>query len=103
VPKGARRGPAVVWSAGVVLVGLHCSLACAYGAAVGPFVFDCETERRHSCTETWRWYLMVVGIEVELCSVEVVCSWSAVLLPVCLRFACEVCSLGSGLPVWLVA
>ncbi|MQL70264.1 hypothetical protein Taro_002558, partial [Colocasia esculenta] len=30
---------------GVVLVGLHCSLTCAYGAAVGPFVRDCETER----------------------------------------------------------
>ncbi|MQL82248.1 hypothetical protein Taro_014717 [Colocasia esculenta] len=30
---------------GVVLVGLHCSLACACGAAVGPFVRDCETER----------------------------------------------------------
>ncbi|MQL97793.1 hypothetical protein Taro_030491 [Colocasia esculenta] len=23
--KGARHGPAAVWSAGVVLVGLHCS------------------------------------------------------------------------------
>ncbi|MQM21128.1 hypothetical protein Taro_054162 [Colocasia esculenta] len=30
---------------GVVLVGLHCSLACACGVAVGPFVRDCETER----------------------------------------------------------
>ncbi|MQL83237.1 hypothetical protein Taro_015734 [Colocasia esculenta] len=30
---------------GVVLVGLHCSLACACGAVVGPFVRDCETER----------------------------------------------------------
>ncbi|MQL74865.1 hypothetical protein Taro_007207, partial [Colocasia esculenta] len=30
---------------GVVLVGLHCSLACACGAAVGPFVRDYETER----------------------------------------------------------
>ncbi|MQL77188.1 hypothetical protein Taro_009603 [Colocasia esculenta] len=30
---------------GVVLVGLHCSLAYACGAAVGPFVRDCETER----------------------------------------------------------
>ncbi|MQM17107.1 hypothetical protein Taro_050075 [Colocasia esculenta] len=29
------------------VVGLHCSLAllCGYGAAVGPFVRDCETER----------------------------------------------------------
>ncbi|MQL96140.1 hypothetical protein Taro_028812 [Colocasia esculenta] len=45
VPKGARHEPAAVWSVGVVLVGLHCSLACACGAAVGPFVRDCETER----------------------------------------------------------
>ncbi|MQL77775.1 hypothetical protein Taro_010182 [Colocasia esculenta] len=30
---------------GVVLVGLHYSLACACGTAVGPFVRDCETER----------------------------------------------------------
>ncbi|MQL98999.1 hypothetical protein Taro_031712, partial [Colocasia esculenta] len=29
----------------VVLVGLHCSLACACGPAVGPFGLDCETER----------------------------------------------------------
>ncbi|MQL99795.1 hypothetical protein Taro_032518, partial [Colocasia esculenta] len=29
----------------VVLASLHCSLACACGAAVGPFVLDCETER----------------------------------------------------------
>ncbi|MQM07908.1 hypothetical protein Taro_040755 [Colocasia esculenta] len=58
---------------GVVLVGLHCSLACACRAAVGPFVRDCETERRHSCTETLWWYLVVVGVEVELCSVEIVC------------------------------
>ncbi|MQL78543.1 hypothetical protein Taro_010969 [Colocasia esculenta] len=45
--RGARHGPAAVWSAGVVLVGLHCSLAllCGCGAAVGPFVCDCETER----------------------------------------------------------
>ncbi|MQM02908.1 hypothetical protein Taro_035677 [Colocasia esculenta] len=28
VPKGARHGPAAVWSAGVVLVGLHSFLAC---------------------------------------------------------------------------
>ncbi|MQL98768.1 hypothetical protein Taro_031482 [Colocasia esculenta] len=29
----------------VVLVGLHCScLYCGCGAAVGPFVLDCETE-----------------------------------------------------------
>ncbi|MQM17067.1 hypothetical protein Taro_050033, partial [Colocasia esculenta] len=56
----------------VVLVGLQCSLACACGATVGPFILDCETERRHNCTEILRWYLMVVGIEVELCSVEVV-------------------------------
>ncbi|MQM16879.1 hypothetical protein Taro_049841 [Colocasia esculenta] len=33
---------------GVVLVGLHCSLACACGAAVGPFVRDCETDSKRS-------------------------------------------------------
>ncbi|MQM05590.1 hypothetical protein Taro_038402 [Colocasia esculenta] len=40
------HGPTAVWSAGVVLVGLYCSLALLYGcgAAVGPFVHDCETE-----------------------------------------------------------
>ncbi|MQL95816.1 hypothetical protein Taro_028489 [Colocasia esculenta] len=30
---------------GVELVGLHSSLACACGAAVGPFIPDYETER----------------------------------------------------------
>ncbi|MQM18075.1 hypothetical protein Taro_051059 [Colocasia esculenta] len=71
VPKGVRHGPAAVWSADVVLVGLHCSLAllCGCGAIVGPFVRDCETE---SCVEVLWWYLVVVGAEVELCSVEVV-------------------------------
>ncbi|MQL92075.1 hypothetical protein Taro_024690 [Colocasia esculenta] len=34
---------------GVVLVGLHYSLACACGVAVGPFVRDCETERWFLC------------------------------------------------------
>ncbi|MQM08342.1 hypothetical protein Taro_041197 [Colocasia esculenta] len=34
---------------GVVLVGLHYSLACACGAAVGPFVLDYETERQFLC------------------------------------------------------
>ncbi|MQM09604.1 hypothetical protein Taro_042479 [Colocasia esculenta] len=28
VPKGARHRPVAAWSAGVVFVGLHCSLAC---------------------------------------------------------------------------
>ncbi|MQM15009.1 hypothetical protein Taro_047944 [Colocasia esculenta] len=66
VPKGARHGPAAVWSAGVVLVGLHCSLACACGATVRPFVCDYKTER---------WFYVVVlhvpvpsGVEVDLCS-----------------------------------
>ncbi|MQL90286.1 hypothetical protein Taro_022877 [Colocasia esculenta] len=36
----------VLYRRGVVMVGLHCSLACACGAAVGPFVRDYETERR---------------------------------------------------------
>ncbi|MQM11210.1 hypothetical protein Taro_044116, partial [Colocasia esculenta] len=46
-PVFELHGPAAVWSADVVLVGLHCSLAllCGCGAAVGPFVLDCETER----------------------------------------------------------
>ncbi|MQL80987.1 hypothetical protein Taro_013439 [Colocasia esculenta] len=29
----------------LVLVDLHCSLACACGATVGPFIRDCETKR----------------------------------------------------------
>ncbi|MQM06053.1 hypothetical protein Taro_038873, partial [Colocasia esculenta] len=72
-------------SLGVVLVGLHCSLPCGCGAAVGPFVRDCETERWFLCCVVrvchgggivvvvvpW-WYLVVVGVEVELCPVEVV-------------------------------
>ncbi|MQL99957.1 hypothetical protein Taro_032689, partial [Colocasia esculenta] len=36
-------------SAGVVLVGLHSCLTCSRGAAVGPFVRDCETERLFLC------------------------------------------------------
>ncbi|MQM00025.1 hypothetical protein Taro_032756 [Colocasia esculenta] len=36
-------------SAGVVLVGLHSWLTCSRGAAVGPFVHDCETERLFLC------------------------------------------------------
>ncbi|MQL81410.1 hypothetical protein Taro_013860 [Colocasia esculenta] len=63
----------------VVLVGLHCSLACACGAVVGPFIRDCEIE---SCVKVlpvvacfvvalvWLWflwwYLVVVGVEVEV-------------------------------------
>ncbi|MQM12361.1 hypothetical protein Taro_045275 [Colocasia esculenta] len=49
VPKGVRHGPATVWSAVVVLIGLHCSLARGCGAAIGPFVRDCETERLFLC------------------------------------------------------
>ncbi|MQL97190.1 hypothetical protein Taro_029876 [Colocasia esculenta] len=44
VPKGARHGPAVVWSVGVVVVGLHSSLVGCGGAAAGPFVRGCEAE-----------------------------------------------------------
>ncbi|MQL90426.1 hypothetical protein Taro_023017, partial [Colocasia esculenta] len=79
------RGCAVVGSRvlreGVVLVGLHCSLACACGATVGPFVRDCETERGLAVVVcpgggtilvvVSLWYLMVVGVEVDLCSVGV--------------------------------
>ncbi|MQL97659.1 hypothetical protein Taro_030353 [Colocasia esculenta] len=36
-------------SAGVVLVGLHSCLTCSHGAAVGPFVRDCEAERLFLC------------------------------------------------------
>ncbi|MQL89673.1 hypothetical protein Taro_022237, partial [Colocasia esculenta] len=36
-------------SAGVVLVALHSCLTCSHGAAVGPFVRDCETERLFLC------------------------------------------------------
>ncbi|MQL90570.1 hypothetical protein Taro_023165, partial [Colocasia esculenta] len=34
---------------GVVLVGLHSCLTCSRGAAVGPFVRDCEAERLFLC------------------------------------------------------
>ncbi|MQM19643.1 hypothetical protein Taro_052651, partial [Colocasia esculenta] len=36
-------------SNGVVLVGLHSCLTCSRGAAVGPFVRDCEAERLFLC------------------------------------------------------
>ncbi|MQM13332.1 hypothetical protein Taro_046256, partial [Colocasia esculenta] len=74
-----------VYRRGVVLVGLHCSLAllCGCGAAVGPFVRDCETERLVEVlpvmvcpgggtilvVDPW-WYLVLVGVEVDWCSVE---------------------------------
>ncbi|MQM20423.1 hypothetical protein Taro_053442 [Colocasia esculenta] len=44
-----QHGPAAVWSTGVVLVGLHSCLTCSRGAAVGPFVLDCEAERLFLC------------------------------------------------------
>ncbi|MQL90034.1 hypothetical protein Taro_022621 [Colocasia esculenta] len=79
VPKGARHGPAAVWSPGVVLVSLHYCLACACGVAVGPFVRDCKTERLVEVLSVVvcpggdtilvvvrLWYLVVVGVEVDL-------------------------------------
>ncbi|MQL88044.1 hypothetical protein Taro_020600, partial [Colocasia esculenta] len=48
----------------VVLIGLHYSLACACGAAVGPFIRDCETEMYGGTVVfvvLW-WYLMEVGV-----------------------------------------
>ncbi|MQM18804.1 hypothetical protein Taro_051800 [Colocasia esculenta] len=33
----------------MVLVGLHSCLSCSCGAAVGPFIRDCETERLFLC------------------------------------------------------
>ncbi|MQL70237.1 hypothetical protein Taro_002526 [Colocasia esculenta] len=56
VPKGARLGPAAVWFAGVVLVRLRCSLVCGYGAAIGPFVYDCGIERWFLCYVVWIGY-----------------------------------------------
>ncbi|MQL83370.1 hypothetical protein Taro_015863 [Colocasia esculenta] len=47
-PFQVLRWSCAPWRSGcVVLVGLHCSLAllCGCGAAVGPFVLDCETEK----------------------------------------------------------
>ncbi|MQL94090.1 hypothetical protein Taro_026736 [Colocasia esculenta] len=44
VPKGARHGPAAVWSAVVVLIGLHSCLTCFCGAAAGPYVRGCKAE-----------------------------------------------------------
>ncbi|MQM22762.1 hypothetical protein Taro_055820, partial [Colocasia esculenta] len=108
---------------GVVLVGLHSSLACACGATVGPFVHDCETERFcHGgvpCAATVMFVVSMVvpcgGVEVELCSMEVVLSD----LPLAIMYpgkgsfllycdfgprqwvACETWSLGSGLSVRL--
>ncbi|MQL98279.1 hypothetical protein Taro_030990 [Colocasia esculenta] len=85
VLKGARHRPAAVWSASVVLVGLYYSLAllCGSGAVVGPFICDCETERLVEVlpvvvcpgggtilvVDPW-WYLVVVGVKVDWCSVE---------------------------------
>ncbi|MQM03355.1 hypothetical protein Taro_036135 [Colocasia esculenta] len=34
---------------GVVLVGLHSCLTCSRGAAVGPFIRDCDVERLFLC------------------------------------------------------
>ncbi|MQM02288.1 hypothetical protein Taro_035052 [Colocasia esculenta] len=95
--RGKRRVIIIlpVLREGVVLVGLHCSLAllCGCGAVVGPFVCDCKTERLVEVlpivvcpgggtilvVDPW-WYLVVVGVKVDLCSVEV-CGMMPVLLP----------------------
>ncbi|MQL70657.1 hypothetical protein Taro_002961 [Colocasia esculenta] len=66
VPKGVRHGPTAVWSAGVVLVGLQCSLALLYGAAVGPFVRDCETERWFLCCVVQRSSSACVGRHADI-------------------------------------
>ncbi|MQM12140.1 hypothetical protein Taro_045054, partial [Colocasia esculenta] len=111
----------------VVLFSLHCSLACACEAAVGTYVHDYGTESGGTVVFVvlW-WYLMAVGVEVELCSVEVVflvtlafelsvlvpsdssvfvevvrCDLPHVLFGPRQWFACETWSLGSGLPVRL--
>ncbi|MQL83857.1 hypothetical protein Taro_016368 [Colocasia esculenta] len=116
VPKGDRLGPAAVWSAGVVLVGLHCSLVCGCGVVVGPFICDCETERWFLCcvVRVGYWHHepvvrshvvasllsdscfatgVVLCVEVALCFVEV--SWTN-------GPRNETGSLGSDLPVRLV-
>ncbi|MQL85702.1 hypothetical protein Taro_018216 [Colocasia esculenta] len=65
------RGRHVEWGRrrtmdGVVLVGLHCSLACACGATVGPFVRNCETK---SCGVPWWWHSCVKVLPVVECLV----------------------------------
>ncbi|MQL93651.1 hypothetical protein Taro_026296, partial [Colocasia esculenta] len=66
---------------GVVLVGLHCSLACACGATVGPFIRDCVTERLVEVLpvvvcpgggdSSYGSIVVPRGVEVDLCSVGV--------------------------------
>ncbi|MQM21156.1 hypothetical protein Taro_054190, partial [Colocasia esculenta] len=53
---------------GVVLVGLHCSLACGCGATIGPFVHDCETESCGftRCGVPWWWHGSSGGCGSEL-------------------------------------
>ncbi|MQL99018.1 hypothetical protein Taro_031734, partial [Colocasia esculenta] len=119
-PRGARHGPA-----GVVLVGLHSCLTCSPGAADGPFVRDCETERLFLCCvvrSTFDPFEVCPGVGtvvttavacggtvlVMVVSVLVPCGsrasfWLAVLLPMYLRLACEAYSLGSDLLVRLIA
>ncbi|MQL71584.1 hypothetical protein Taro_003920 [Colocasia esculenta] len=118
VPKGVRHGPTAVWSAGVVLVGLHCSLAllCGCRAAVEPFVRDYETKRLVEVLPVVvcpgggtilvvvpLWYLVVVGVEVDFYSVELM----PVLLPfvgwLLVKLVASVTSCCNDLPVRLVA
>ncbi|MQM08047.1 hypothetical protein Taro_040896, partial [Colocasia esculenta] len=50
------------------------------------------------------WYLVVAGVVEELCSVKVVrCDLPFVVFSSFSEFACEACSLGNDLPVWLIA
>ncbi|MQM16975.1 hypothetical protein Taro_049939, partial [Colocasia esculenta] len=85
---------------GVMLVGLHISLAlqCGYGAAVGPYVRDCETE----------WYLYpswvvgfygtlgadIAGVVVGLCSVKCAVDWPLATSLVVFRCSFQVLAMG---------
>ncbi|MQM13857.1 hypothetical protein Taro_046784, partial [Colocasia esculenta] len=94
------------------LCGWFCVVVlCVPVPSVGPFVRDCETERLVEvlpvvvclCGSTilvvdpW-WYLMLVGIEVDWCSVEVCVGvrWIGKLMPILLPYV-------GRLPVKLVA
>ncbi|MQL92517.1 hypothetical protein Taro_025138 [Colocasia esculenta] len=105
----------------VVLVGLHSCLTCSRGAAVGPFVRDCETERLFLCCvvrSRFDPFEVCPGVGTVVTAV-MACGapewWHSfgygwylypvwvmvygVLLPTYLRLACEAYSLDCGLPV----
>ncbi|MQM09356.1 hypothetical protein Taro_042225 [Colocasia esculenta] len=80
VGSGKAKASYVAFMCGVGWSPLWFTL-CAYGAAVGPFVRDYETERRHSCVEALWWYLMAVDYRCVMCEALV----SGALAPVALK------------------